>query len=75
MVEVCVADKGIGISNEHIEKLFDRFYRVKSKFIAGFGIGFYLSAEVINRHEGKIWVSSEFGKASTFCFSLPVFAS
>lgn len=72
-VKICVIDEGIGISNEHIEHLFDRYYRVESKSqISGFGIGLYLSSEVINRHSGKIWAESELGKGSTFCFTLPV---
>jgi len=57
------------------EKLFHRFYRVeneKMKNITGFGIGLYLSSEIIQRHKGKIWVESEEGKGSTFYFSLPL---
>ena len=72
-VKICVIDEGIGISKEHIEHLFDRYYRVETKSqISGFGIGLYLSAEVINRHNGKIWAESELGKGSTFCFTLPL---
>lgn len=69
-VEVCVTDKGIGISSEHIERIFDRFYRVETAFISGFGIGLYLSAEVINRHGGRIWVDSKPGEGATFCFRI-----
>ncbi|RZL45666.1 MAG: PAS domain-containing protein [Pedobacter sp.] len=72
-VQVCIKDEGIGISKEHIDHLFDRYYRVESKSqISGFGIGLYLSAEVIYRHQGKIWAESELGKGSTFCFTLPI---
>lgn len=72
-VKICVIDEGIGISKEHIEHLFDRYYRVETKSqISGFGIGLYLSAEVINRHSGKIWAESELEKGSTFCFTLPL---
>ncbi len=72
-VKVCVNDKGIGIDTEHINKLFDRFYRVDSgRAISGFGIGLYLSSEVISRHKGKIWGESEPGKGSSFCFTLPI---
>ena len=74
MAEVSVADEGIGIRPDDLEKLFERYYRVNdtnTQAIAGFGIGLYLSAEIIQRHDGKIWVESEWGKGSTFFFSLP----
>lgn len=74
-VIVSVEDEGIGINEKNIPKLFDRFFRVDSpstKTIAGFGVGLYICAEIIKRHEGKIWVESKFGKGSTFYFSLPL---
>jgi two-component system sensor histidine kinase VicK len=77
MVELSVTDKGMGIREEDIEKLFERYYRVENKLtkdISGFGIGLYLSAEIIAHHDGKIWVESEPGKGSTFYFSLPLAA-
>jgi PAS domain S-box-containing protein len=75
--EICVSvkDEGLGIRPEDREKVFDRFYRVESHYtsnIAGFGIGLYLSAEIIQRHNGRIWVESEKGKGSTFYFCLPL---
>ncbi|MFI5158594.1 MAG: PAS domain S-box protein [Sphingobacteriales bacterium] len=72
---VSVQDRGFGISDKDAENLFDRYYRVEdpnTKHISGFGIGLYLSAEIITRHEGKIWVESELGVGSTFHFSLPL---
>ncbi|MBE5321523.1 hypothetical protein IM793_20340 [Pedobacter sp. MR2016-19] len=74
-VNVSVTDQGIGIQAHDLEKLFDRFYRVESqqtKTISGFGIGLYLSAEIINRHNGKIWVESKYGEGSTFHFDIPI---
>ncbi|MEJ5995077.1 ATP-binding protein [Pedobacter sp. Du54] len=72
-VKLSVSDKGIGIEAKHLSHLFDRFYRVDSRNqISGFGIGLYLSAEIIARHGGEIGVESEFGKGSTFYFSLPL---
>ena len=71
-VKVSVRDYGIGISNEHQENLFERFYRVEnSKGIGGLGIGLYLSKQIIDRHKGKIGVSSEYGEGSEFYFILP----
>jgi PAS domain S-box-containing protein len=72
---VSVKDRGVGISPGDAAHLFDRYYRVEdvnTRHISGFGIGLYLSAEIINRHEGKIWVESEPGSGSTFHFSLPL---
>jgi two-component system sensor histidine kinase VicK len=71
---VSVKDEGFGIKHADQHKLFDRYYRVESNsaHIAGFGIGLYLCAEIIKRHEGKIWVESELGKGSTFYFSIPL---
>lgn len=73
-IVISVEDEGIGIKENNIPKLFDRFFRVDSavtKTIAGFGVGLYICAEIVKRHEGKIWVESKFGKGSTFYFSLP----
>jgi signal transduction histidine kinase len=72
---VSVSDNGLGIKSEDRARLFERYYRVETSVknrIAGFGIGLYLSAEIIQRHDGRIWVESEFGKGSTFYFSLPI---
>jgi len=73
--QISVKDQGIGISSEDVPKLFNRFYRVENnqtQLISGFGIGLYLSAEIIESHTGKIWVESEPGQGSTFFFNLPI---
>ena len=73
--QVSVKDEGIGIAPEDQEKLFERYYRVKNNYtdaIAGFGIGLYLCAEIIQRNNGDLWIESEPGKGSTFYFSLPL---
>jgi len=69
-----VRDEGIGVNPQDLPKLFDRYYRVAGMQInmaSGFGIGLYLSAEIISRHGGRIWAESEPGEGSTFYFSLP----
>ncbi|TCD27836.1 PAS domain S-box protein [Pedobacter psychrodurus] len=72
-VEIKIKDEGIGIKPDDIDKLFERYYRVKGNHtISGFGIGLYLSAEIIERHNGRIWAESEEGKGSTFHFTLPL---
>jgi len=76
-VIISVRDEGLGISPQDLPKLFDRYYRVASehtRHISGFGVGLYLSAEIIERHEGRIWVESEKGAGSAFYFALPLLA-
>ena len=72
---ISVKDEGMGIKAQDIGKLFERYYRVESEYtkhISGFGIGLYLSAEIIHLHHGNIWVESEFGQGATFYFTLPL---
>lgn len=74
-VTVSVHDEGIGVDQEDLPRLFERYYRVKeaeTNNIAGFGIGLYLCSEIIKRHNGEIGVKSEPGKGSTFYFTLPL---
>ncbi|MBS7566713.1 PAS domain S-box protein [Mucilaginibacter sp. Bleaf8] len=72
---VSVSDQGVGISEENLPRLFERYYRVNNagyESVAGFGIGLYLCYEILKRHEGNIWAESESGQGSTFYFELPV---
>jgi len=73
-VVVVVQDWGIGIPTEHLEHIFDRYYRVNASehVIGGLGLGLYISNEVIRRHGGAVWVRSEPGKGAEFYFSLPL---
>lgn len=74
-IQVAVTDEGVGIRHKDQKKVFQRFYRVdneKIKNVSGFGIGLYLSSEIVQCHNGKIWVESTEGLGSTFYFSLPV---
>lgn len=72
---VKVKDGGIGINATDLKKLFQRYFRVQTfanKTTSGFGIGLYLCTEIIERHGGRIWVNSEIGVGSEFCFNLPL---
>ncbi len=72
-VTLCVRDFGIGIPQDRQPRIFERFYRVMgNETIPGIGLGLYISAEIIRRQGGDIWVESEEGKGSTFCFRLPL---
>ena len=74
-VSVCVEDFGIGISDDNLDKVFEQFYRVSGDLqhtFPGLGLGLYISAEIIKREHGRIWVNSVHGKGSSFCFALPI---
>ncbi|WP_237487928.1 ATP-binding protein [Hufsiella arboris] len=73
-ISVSVKDEGKGINESELSKLFDRYYRVggdSANNISGFGIGLYLSSEIISRHRGKMWAESEVGNGAIFHFTLP----
>lgn len=73
-VMVSVKDNGAGIDKEKIPFLFDRYYRAdySSTDYSGLGLGLYICAEIIKRHNGTIGVDSEKGTGSTFWFTLPL---
>ncbi len=71
-VKITVSDFGIGIDEENIPFVFDRFFRVESsKSFTGLGLGLYISAEIVKRHQGEIGIDSERDKGSTFWFTVP----
>jgi signal transduction histidine kinase len=71
---VRVQDFGIGIRKDHQSNVFSKFYRVEetANRFQGLGIGLYICAEIIRRHEGEYGVESEPGQGSVFYFSVPV---
>lgn len=73
-VHISVRDFGNGIPEEHIEKIFKRFYRVQTagSNAEGLGLGLYISQGIIEAHSGKIWAESETGKGATFHIMFPV---
>ena len=74
-LRVSVKDEGIGLKAKDQQNVFQRFYRVEdesTRGLSGFGIGLYLSAEIIRLHHGKIAVESEEGKGAEFYFLLPL---
>lgn len=78
LVETSIKDTGPGISKDDISRLFQKFGRLDSSYIAtatsgGTGLGLYISKKLIDLMHGKIWASSEgIGKGATFTFSLPL---
>ena len=74
-IKLCVQDFGIGIPLAQQSKLFTRFFRaddVKTNTYPGLGLGLYISREIVEKHGGEMSFSSEEGKGSTFCFTLPL---
>ncbi len=74
-VEIQIADNGVGISKENMDKLFKpdiKFHTVGTEKEKGTGLGLILCKEFIEKNDGEIWVESTEGKGSNFYFSLPV---
>ncbi len=71
-VLVQVKDQGIGITEEAMPHLFERFFRAKDNMArGGTGLGLYISKQIVEAHGGHIWAESEDGKGSIFSFTLP----
>ena len=76
MVCISIRDQGIGISQDDLLRIFDKFYRVERKEtarITGTGLGLSIAKYIVESHNGKIDVKSELGKGTTMEFGFPVF--
>jgi two-component system, OmpR family, phosphate regulon sensor histidine kinase PhoR len=74
-IRVDVSDTGIGVSQEHIPRIFERFYRIdkaRSRELGGTGLGLAIVKHIVHAHNGKVWVESTPSKGSTFSFTLPI---
>ncbi|HEU5380410.1 MAG TPA: chemotaxis protein CheB [Ktedonobacteraceae bacterium] len=72
---VGVQDFGIGVAPEKQPHLFERFFRVSDaehETFPGLGLGLYISAQIIERYGGRLWVESRVGEGSTFAFTVPL---
>ena len=72
---VSVTDSGVGIPEEDLERVFERFYRVDNRLTraaSGAGLGLYICKIIVEAHGGYIWARSRVGEGSTLSFSLPV---
>jgi len=73
-VVISVADEGVGLAPEHLNRLFEKFFRLKSPLgdqVRGSGLGLPVSRTIVESHGGRIWAESELGKGTTIYFSLP----
>ncbi|HEX7494003.1 MAG TPA: response regulator [Bacteroidales bacterium] len=73
-LEFCVSDTGIGILPEYYDRIFDRFYQVQSevtRLYEGTGLGLSISKAYVELLGGRIWVTSEPGKGTSFFFTIP----
>jgi two-component system phosphate regulon sensor histidine kinase PhoR len=72
-VRFAVRDTGIGIPEESVSRIFERFYRVdKSRTGSGTGLGLSIAKHIVEAHKGRIWAESVEGRGSTFYFTIPV---
>ena len=74
-VVVSVADQGVGLTPEYLNRLFEKFFRAKSslgRHVAGSGLGLPISRTIVESHGGRIWAESQVGEGTTLCFTLPL---
>ena len=74
-ITISVQDYGIGIKEENQKRIFKRFYREEGRdenTFPGFGIGLYIAADIIKKHNGTIGVDSTKREGSTFFFTIPL---
>jgi signal transduction histidine kinase len=73
-VVISVADQGVGIAPEHLNRLFEKGFRVKSgliRHVAGSGLGLPICLTIVESHGGRIWADSKLGQGTTLHFTLP----
>lgn len=72
-VIVAVTDYGPGIPEDKIPRIFDRYYRAdETKKIEGLGLGLFLCKQIIDGHDGRVWIKSKENEGSTFYFAIPI---
>lgn len=72
-VEISVTDNGPGIPEQAKARIFERLSQLKMNDRRGLGLGLFISKWIVDAHKGRIWVTSDVGKGSTFSFTLPLY--
>ncbi|MGB8259333.1 MAG: ATP-binding protein, partial [Terracidiphilus sp.] len=73
-----VRDFGPGNASEHLERIFERFYRIdkaRSRESGGTGLGLAIVKHLVAAHGGRVWAESELGQGAAFHFTLPLAAA
>ncbi len=74
LVRFAVKDSGVGIPQDELERVFERFYKAdRARSSGGTGLGLSIARHIVEAHRGSIWVESLEGQGSTFYFTIPVF--
>lgn len=72
-IRVLVKDLGAGIKEQDMERIFERFERaISSNEVSGLGLGLYISRQIMEQHDGRLFAESTFGSGSTFILELPL---
>jgi signal transduction histidine kinase len=74
-VRIAISDTGIGIAPENHDRIFEKFQQVGEVLTdkpKGTGLGLSICREIVEHHQGRIWVESELGHGSTFVVMLPL---
>ncbi|HET6256013.1 MAG TPA: sensor histidine kinase [Puia sp.] len=73
MIRISVMDEGIGMSEQNIRRVFEKFFRAEEivRTYSGLGMGLYIASKIINAHGGRIWIDSRLDVGSTFHFAIP----
>ncbi len=74
-VTLSVADQGVGIAPEHLNRLFEKYFRIESglgRHVVGSGLGLPICHAIVESHGGRIWAESELGQGTILYFTLPI---
>ena len=73
LLQISVRDEGIGMTEQNLRRVFEKFFRVEeiARSYSGLGMGLYIASRIVSGHGGKIWIESKVDTGSTFHFTVP----